>query len=267
MSVRMSALTYPPYFCPQGYRAILSRAVSLGYWLGPFREFDDRPPKPALLLRHDLDHSLRSAVELARWESDLNVRATYFVQVACDFYNLLSSESRGLLRELTELGHEVGLHYDSRRYVEHGLEQLAQDARLLAELSGQPVESASQHIPIDSAVVDVRAIIPREAYEPRFTREPLQYISDSLMAWRQATPHELLDAGDSFQFLTHPMKWVRAFTSMDQALDYACEQETTRLRQAYESTRAHYERLLRERTRLDQEFEQRRSGAQPHLNQ
>lgn len=256
----MSASEHPPYFSPEGYRGILHRALALGYRFTTFREFMPPFDRPALLLRHDLDHSLRSAAALAEWERELGTPATYFVQVACVFYNLLAPESREIVRRLTTLGHEVGLHYDAQRYQgDGGMEQLRRDVRLLSELAEQPVESASQHIPIDSGAVDVRQVVRHEAYDQRFTTDGMTYISDSLMHWRQATPHDLLTQRASFQLLTHPMKWVRSFGNMEEAIDFAHEQEIAALRTADTDVRLRYSYLLRERARLDQEFRARRA--------
>ena len=65
-----------------------------------------------------------------------------------------------------------------------------------------------QHLPIDGERIALEEYIENEAYEPRFIQAPMTYISDSLMVWRQATPHDLLDGGVSFQFLTYPDTWT-----------------------------------------------------------
>ncbi len=233
----------------------------MGYHITCFRDFPETVAGPLLLLRHDLDHSIRSAAVIAEIEAELRITATYFVQVACDFYNLLSTESRLLLARIAALGHEVGLHYDARRYLgEGGAVRLRLELALLEELTGQPVRSASQHIPIASPALDIRDFVAHDAYEPRFTAAPMTYISDSLMAWRQATPHELLDQGRSFQLLTHPMKWARPVTSMTEALQLAEEEEVAALRARYGEVGEQYRQLLQDRARLDSAF----AARQPH---
>ena len=246
---------HPPYFSPAGYRAVLERAQAAGYRTTTFRDFEPPGDEPVLLLRHDLDHSIRSAAIIAELEADLGISSTYFVQVACDFYNLLSSESRQLIRGIAERGHEIGLHYDAGRYLGAESEaRLRLDVALLEDIAGAPVVSASQHIPIDSGRVDVRAVVEQEAYEPRFTKAPMTYISDSLMAWRQATPHDLLDERRSFQLLTHPMTWSRAFGSMHDALQHALDEEVRELRRRNAEVEARYRWLLDNRARLDARF-------------
>ncbi|HEV3193143.1 MAG TPA: hypothetical protein VGY54_21695, partial [Polyangiaceae bacterium] len=139
----------PRYFSPGGYRRLIQRALRLGYRISGFRNFRALGRRPVLLLRHDLDHSIRAAAIIAEIEAELGVSSTYFVQVACPFYNLLSNESRKLIEHIVQLGHEIGLHYEAPRYEGPGGEyKLGGDLRLLRDLSGQRVSSASQHVPV-----------------------------------------------------------------------------------------------------------------------
>jgi len=197
---------------------------------------------------------------MADCEKELGICSTYFVQVTCPFYNLLSHESRQTIKTLVKLGHEVGLHYETGRYLSpRGRQHLETDIHLLEDLTDQPVVSASQHIPTEGATVDLKPFILHEAYEPQFCDEPMTYISDSLMAWRQATPHDLVTQGRSFQLLTHPMKWCRSFNSLQEALDYAYLEEKNALCVNYAEITAKYEQLLRNRKLLDAQFRQQRN--------
>jgi hypothetical protein len=248
------------YFSIDGYRAILVRALELGYRIVPFRAFEPPSAQPVLVLRHDLDRPLRSAGTFAELEAECGIRATYFVQTACEFYNLLSEESRALVKRLTALGHEVGLHYEAHRYLgEDGERLLLSDLRLLEDLSGQEIRSASQHIPIDDEVLAITRYIENDAYDPRFTQAPMTYISDSLMAWRQATPHDLLDRRASFQFLSHPDTWIGPYRDMGEALSNMMRDEMEAVRTRYETLTRYYETLIREREERDREFIERRS--------
>ena len=254
-----------------GYRGILVRALDAGYRLTPFREFElpagGGDGRPVLLLRHDLDHDLRSAERVGELEAELGVRSTYFIQTASEFYNLLAHENRRIVRRLADLGHEIGLHYEARRYVgPEGERNLVSDLRLLEDLGGRRVVSAAQHIPIDDGVVNLKPHIEHEAYEPRFmTVPPMTYISDSLMAWRQATPHELLERRASFQFLTHPETWIGDFADIDDALLSLLAGEVSAVHRRYRDVIGYYKRLLRERAERDRAFwQQRRSGNGNH---
>lgn len=254
-------------FSREGYRAILERALALDYRPCCFEDFAPPEASPVLLLRHDLDHSLRAALPIAELEAALGVRSTYFVQVACDFYNLLGSEGRRLMARLAQLGHEVGLHYDSRRYTHIAQRSgpaaaeraLRLDIALLEDLAGRTVVSASQHLPSDTGAFEVRGVLSHEAYEDRFTTGSMTYISDSLLAWRQSTPHDLLDRRASFQLLTHPAKWAAPVAGLSEFLQRAFREECDALRERYEDVENHYADLLRRRDELDAAFRARRS--------
>jgi hypothetical protein len=247
------------YFTLEGYRKIILRAQGLHYRIVCFRDFEMPADRPVLLLRHDLDHPLKGAEALGRIEAELGISSTYFVQTACDFYNLLSKESRQIIRQLVEQGHEIGLHYEAERYLtEEGQKNLASDLRLLEDLSGQPIVSAAEHIPIDGYRIALSGHIRNEAYESRFTGYPMTYISDSLMVWRQYTPHDLLDARASFQFLSHPDTWVSNYGSMENALSDMVQCEIGVLRARYAEVANYYAQLLVERRQRDEDFHKRR---------
>ena len=96
--------------------------------------------------------------------------------------------------------------------------------------------------------------VDHEAYAPRFTQSPMTYISDSLMAWRQATPHDLLDRGASFQLLTHPETWAGTYRDMQAALDGMMEEELAEVRTRYQRTAAHYAELFAQRAERDRQY-------------
>jgi hypothetical protein len=248
------------YFTLESYRQILVRALSLDYRIVSFRDFSTPADRPVLLLRHDLDRPLKGAELFGQLEAELGVTSTFFVQTACDLYNLLSKDSRRIIQGLAAAGHEIGLHYEAERYCgAHGKQHLASDLRLLEDLSGHPIISASQHIPIDSERIALSDYIENEAYQPRFTEHPMTYVSDSLMVWRRATPHDLLDSRASFQFLSHPDTWMSCYASMDDALSDIMEQEIEDVRARYAELARHYRRLLLERRELDEQFRRRRT--------
>jgi hypothetical protein len=71
----------------------------------------------ALIIRHDIDHDLDTAVELARWESRNGIRATYCPLHTAWYYGELGPEGHRhtdflieSLREIQDLGHEINLH-------------------------------------------------------------------------------------------------------------------------------------------------------------
>lgn len=73
------------------------------------RELAEHPERPnAIALRHDVDHDLDLALEMAHHEHERGIRATYFLLHTCDYWN----DERFAVKcaQLQAYGHEIGLH-------------------------------------------------------------------------------------------------------------------------------------------------------------
>jgi hypothetical protein len=69
---------------------------------------DPRPAK-GFWLRHDEDWSLDFSLRMARLEAQHGLRATYFLNHTCDYFDY-SDALVEACRTLTGLGHDIGLH-------------------------------------------------------------------------------------------------------------------------------------------------------------
>jgi hypothetical protein len=65
-----------------------------------------QPQDFIVVLRHDVDRSLHSAIRMAHLAADYGIRATYYVRMTRQVFR--SSE----IKKLSQLGHEVGYHYE-----------------------------------------------------------------------------------------------------------------------------------------------------------
>jgi hypothetical protein len=172
------------------------------------------PPDPFVILRHDVDYSLYSALTLAREEAARGIRATYFLLVNSAYYNLLSPSHAHVPGELIALGHHVGLHYDVnffRPFPEARWEQLLDtQVRLLEELCGSRVSAIAMHQPALNGDDPFRGSTRYlNASSDRFVKDT-SYLSDSCRAWRDATWRLL--RGDTLpprlQLGLHPINWA-----------------------------------------------------------
>lgn len=64
--------------------------------------------KPLVAMRHDVDHDLDYALEMAYWERERGFRATYFLLPSAPYWNDPHLVAKAL--QLQDYGHEVGLH-------------------------------------------------------------------------------------------------------------------------------------------------------------
>lgn len=173
------------------------------------------PDGPFFLLRHDVDYSPAAALDLAREEAGRGLRATYFLLPNGRHYNLLSPEFAGVAQELVSLGHELGLHYDTRFFAAFPRRRwkrlLETQAGLLEALGGAPVTSIAQHQPLLSGADPFRRGTRfLNAYgSPALRRLP--YVSDACAAWRDAS-WAILEAPalpPAFQLVLHAENWPR----------------------------------------------------------
>jgi len=221
---------------------------------------DGRGPQgeePFFLLRHDVDLSIEAALEMARREAEMEVRATYFLLLSCEHYNLLAEDHAGVARQLVGMGHEVGLHYDVRAMARRSdslASQLRLEADLLSALAGAPVRSIAMHLPGlhgDDPFAAESGFV--NAYDRRFTGE-IAYFSDSCGAWRDNAVEAF--AGDELpervQLLVHPFYWraepgdrwdrlERWGTALRRRID-AIEERVRRVWNTHDGAREHDER-------------------------
>jgi hypothetical protein len=195
-------------FTEASYRDIVA-AAKARY---AFEPFGTEATGPHVLWRHDVDYSVHRAVVLARLEADVGARATYFLTLHSDLYNVLEPAVHRRAREIVELGHWIGLHFDAGFYADGSLdERAAWEGRVLSEALEVPVRAVSLHNPSVSGTEDFDAeelggMVHAGA---RSVRERYPYVSDSNGYWRFERLPEVLRAGahERLHVLTHPEWW------------------------------------------------------------
>lgn len=189
------------------YRRFLGRLETID---GGYHGFDSWQGEPGVLLRHDVDYSPEAARRMARIEADAGVRGTYFVLTTSPFYNVLDPAVSSLLHDVADLGHEIGLHFDSHAYFgdEPGTTELRQrieeDKEIMQTVFPDITDTIAFHNPPDWSL---NQSFPgtHHTYEPRFF-DDISYYADSLGRWRDKPP--LQEQGsEPVQVLLHPGLW------------------------------------------------------------
>lgn len=198
-------------FTYESYRELLEAFLARGYRVCGFEEAV--PGARHLIVRHDIDMSLKLAEPIAEIEADLGISAVYFVLVRCEFYNPLSKASRHSLEKIQSYGHEIGLHFDAACH-SNTVESLDgcvdEECHILELVTGKPIRVISFHRPISELQGLVGPLAGRRhAYEPPFFTE-MGYCSDSRGAWHYGHPleQEAVLQGRAMQLLTHPIWWT-----------------------------------------------------------
>ncbi|GCE20952.1 hypothetical protein [Dictyobacter kobayashii] len=201
-------------FSLAAYRDLLLNLKEAGYDFAFYEESEQRlaAKKPFVILRHDVDISLRAALEMAQVEHDLGLRAVYFVLFRSPFYNLLSRQNAEIMQQLHNYGHQLALHVDLAAYDEHCEKALLEIELLSKFFPFVNTGVATLHSPVQIENLPIELFQPLNAvYGLTLRKGEIAYISDSTGRWRYGHPldSEAFFTRKPIQLLTHPIWWVQ----------------------------------------------------------
>ena len=210
-------------FSLDGYSELLSTIKNRGYSFCRFEEINTSlaEGRPFVVLRHDIDLSLRPALEIARIEHERGVQATYFVLLRSPFYNVFSRSNAEIMSQIHGYGHQLATHIDLAFYNDDWANALME------------VEVMSKYYPfIDTQLVSLHSSydlhrIPIDVFQEldnvygSAVRGDMAYISDSTGRWRYGHPleSEAFQARKPIHLLTHPVWWVQEGEMATQKLE------------------------------------------------
>lgn len=209
-----------------------------------------------VLLRHDVDICLETALRMAQLENKAGVNSTYFVLLRSPFYNALSPRGGEILREICSLGHEIGLHWDGRLIPsepEAARRTLRGEAELLSGVCGQEIVSAAQHFPTVSGRLDLSRDFKVDTYSPAFM-EKFIYVSDSSMSWRGRDLSDVARQPGHYQLLLHPVWWMYEGKNQEEKLAGLLAVHESATRVEIDAFHALVMDGLAKREELDQKF-------------
>ncbi|MBU9675176.1 hypothetical protein KQ939_00110 [Planococcus sp. CP5-4] len=205
-------------FTHKSYKKMLDLLIQKGYKFCSYstKETEEK----CVILRHDVDFSVEKALEMAIMENEKNVKSTYFFLISTNFYNVFSKESLEMIMRIILLGHEIGLHFDEKKYNTENLEDMkkhvAKEVDILSELINRKVNVISMHRPSKLFLKqDVKFDGLINSYSSEFFND-MKYISDSRMNWRE-NPIAAIDAqmNKKLHILTHPFWYSVENESME----------------------------------------------------
>ena len=181
-----------------------------------------RKSKKFLMLRHDVDFSLDYALRLAKEEIKNEIRSTYFILIHGEYYNPFDKKNRKIIKEISSLGHEIGLHYDTSFFSESSkkeIESIRNEIEVLEMITEKKITSVSQHIPSETRGIftNLRDNGLIDSRDPEITKQ-VKYISDSGHYWREGCMCKHIKNFDRLQILTHPIWWVNNSDTREKAL-------------------------------------------------
>jgi hypothetical protein len=219
---------------------MLGQAKKAGYKFPLFRNFTDfELEEKILLLRHDVEFKPERAVQLAEIENKLGICATYFIRVHANNYNPFSYNSYTRIRRIKQLGHEIGLHFESAELAritgENELQLFLRAKNALENVIDDVIVSVSEHkdkrsqselgLTFFHRFTKQQCGIKNEAYEPRFFGG-LKYISDSNGVWREGCLCHHIMVQPRLYVLAHPYLWYREHYFIDEAVTVPIHRES-----------------------------------------
>lgn len=195
-------------FTWKAYEKLIRLLRENDYAITDYSEYKNLEGKPCAILRHDIDNSISKAFEMAKLENSLGVMSTYFVLLTSEFYNPAAAANTKMLKQMYQMGHSIGLHFDEVSY--KGMEeskikeQAEKERKILEGILEIPVRTVSMHRPSKGTLeADWKFPNMINSYGVEFFKD-FKYVSDSRMHWREDVEaiiksHEY----DNLHILTH----------------------------------------------------------------
>lgn len=212
-----------------------------------------------VLMRHDVEFSLTSALRIAELDHEAGVRSTFFLLFSSD-YNLFEPDSAAIVQRILDLGHDLGLHYDLMAYERAGgdpVEIARRQIELMETYWTTKVHAASCHLAMRAGrTLDLPGVI--DTYDPLYIDE-IKYLSDSTQKWREGVVTSLLGEYDKIHLLMHEYYWSEEGHPFDVLLLREAHGKFDEMVSRAETNIATYKHGLKLRAQRDAEFRRRRA--------
>lgn len=227
------------------YRRLLLKLSEYGYKDCLYDECQNVSGKK-VVLRHDIDVSLDEAVRFSEIEKEVGVKATYFVLISTDFYNVASKREREFVKTIQKNGGAIGLHFDEVIYKNVDIiESVQKEALILEKIIESPVKVVSMHRPSQQTLgadYHFEGII--NSYSKIFFKD-FKYVSDSRRNWKEDI-HKIIECGkyDKLHILTHPVWYNDIESSAGDVLKQLIRDEELKICKALQDNIRDVEELI-----------------------
>lgn len=171
--------------------------------------------KKEILLRHDIDFSPQNAIKIAKIEKKNKVYSTFYIQILSPFYSINLDKNLIYLKNIIELGHNIGLHFDASSYKIKSEKDLIKFLNLekkilarLLDLNIRKIKSFSFHNPskrhLNFKKFKYANMI--NCYSD-YIKSRYYYFSDSNGYWKKFNIKNFFIDHEKIQFLSHPIWW------------------------------------------------------------
>ena len=200
-------------FTLDNYRRLIQLGIEKGFQFILHKD-EFVPERKDIIWRHDVEFEPDTALKMARIEHDEGVQATYFFQLHCPYYSVIDSHYRETFHKIKDLGHCVGLHFDSAYWGITDESQLNDyiilDKVYLEKNMDVEIDTFSFHntTPFTQSCLEYRYGGLINVYSSYF-KEHYNYCGDSLGYWRFDRLEDVLkdEKVQHLHALTHDANW------------------------------------------------------------
>jgi hypothetical protein len=89
------------------YKKLISTLQSQSYLFQTLEDYIQNSAERVVIIRHDVDRLPENALRIAKLENELGVKASYYFRI------LPFSFDEKIIKEIANLGHEIGYHYEN----------------------------------------------------------------------------------------------------------------------------------------------------------
>ncbi len=109
------------------YKKLLQELLTNGYSFQTLQDFVQQPEYKTFILRHDVDRKPENALVIAKIEKETGIKASYY------FRTIPQTFKPQIIKEIAEMGHEIGYHYENLSYISKKYE--VKDKKKLYEMA------------------------------------------------------------------------------------------------------------------------------------
>lgn len=228
------------YFTIEHYAELVKLAKDQGFQFILHKDNYEEKRKD-VIWRHDVEFSPDIALKMAEIEHNMGVQATYFFQTHSEFYNVFEPYFTRILNRIKELGHHIGLHFDSHYYGISNAEMLDKyislDKKYFENVFNLKLDTFSFHNTTPfvlsckeyqyGGLINVYA----DCFKMRY-----QYCADSTGFWRYEILDKVLRDKDvrHLHVLTHDAMWSEEVLSPRQRVRKSIQDNADRVKAQYD---------------------------------
>lgn len=187
-------------FTRKKYKHLISSLLKDGYSFQTFEEFIENPKEKVVMLRHDVDLLPENSLEFAKIQHDFGIKGSYYFRIVPESWDV------EIVKEIADLGHEIGYHYETMdtSYLKLKRENKEFDHKMLLDRAFQEFESnldfIRKHAPVRTICMHGS---PRSPYDNKEIWKKYDYKDLDIIA----EPYFDVDFNDVFYLTDTGRRW------------------------------------------------------------